>query len=179
MVLCPEKLEVKGFTLIELLVVIAIIALLMAIILPALNTAKLCAKQVVCSSLMKQWTLAALAYTVESKNTMPPFADTCDSTKSGNALDPETYYYNRLSPYLTGESHGKWGMDYGNRRCPMSKGDWGEKAVWIGVYYGKHHPDKAPFVYLNGWNGSSLTNMCDPFKTTSVRMPANYLGLAE
>lgn len=63
MILHLEKSEKTGFTLIELLVVIAVLALLIAIILPALNNAKLTAKQVVCAAQMKQWTLAELAYT--------------------------------------------------------------------------------------------------------------------
>ena len=52
----------KGFTLVELLVVIAVIALLMAILLPALTKAKEQARRVICMSDLKQLTLAWMAY---------------------------------------------------------------------------------------------------------------------
>jgi prepilin-type N-terminal cleavage/methylation domain-containing protein len=52
----------KGFTLIELLVVIAIIAVLMAILLPALNRVKEQGKRVVCMSNLKQLTMAWILY---------------------------------------------------------------------------------------------------------------------
>jgi type II secretory pathway pseudopilin PulG len=159
-------------------VVIAILALLVAVILPALNSAKQAAKQLVCAAQMKQWSLATLAYASENNTGIPPYADTCDLTNGGNALNPETYWYNRLGPYLTEEDYGKWGMD-DVRRCPMAKANWGEKAVWIGVYYGWHSLEMAPFVFLNSWNGSTLTKRCEPFRTTMIRTPANYLMLLD
>ena len=53
----------KGFTLIELLVVIAIIALLMAILMPALQRVKKQAKTVSCRANLRQWGLYFSLYT--------------------------------------------------------------------------------------------------------------------
>lgn len=54
--------QASGFTLIELLVVISIIALLMAILLPALGAARRVAKQSVCLSQIRQFNLALTLY---------------------------------------------------------------------------------------------------------------------
>jgi prepilin-type N-terminal cleavage/methylation domain-containing protein len=56
----------KGFTLIELLVVIAIIALLMSILMPALNRVKKQARKVVCQGNLRQWALVWKMYCDEN-----------------------------------------------------------------------------------------------------------------
>lgn len=60
--------RIKGFTLIELLVVVAIIALLLAIIMPALSTAKQMAGGVVCTNNQKQVLMAWVTYAGENES---------------------------------------------------------------------------------------------------------------
>src|SRR4051812_19413123 len=61
-----------GFTLVELLVVIGIIAVLIAILLPALNRAREQARATQCLSNMRQVGVALQTYLVESKQVLPP-----------------------------------------------------------------------------------------------------------
>lgn len=64
--------KLPAFTLIELLVVISIIALLIAILLPALGAAQKAAKNVQCTSNLHQIGIGAMAYAADNKNTLPP-----------------------------------------------------------------------------------------------------------
>jgi prepilin-type N-terminal cleavage/methylation domain-containing protein/prepilin-type processing-associated H-X9-DG protein len=63
--------KVNGFTLIELLVVISIIALLMAILMPALSKAREVAKRAVCMSNLRQIGIGVNTYTTENKDILP------------------------------------------------------------------------------------------------------------
>ncbi len=65
------------FTLIELLIVIAIIAILAAMLLPALGNAKKTSKAIMCASNLKQWTTAVHIYAESFQDYLPLHQMSC------------------------------------------------------------------------------------------------------
>jgi len=65
------KRNKNGFTLIELLVVIAIIAMLLGILMPSLNRAKMAAQTLVCSANLKNYGPALQSYATDNKDKAP------------------------------------------------------------------------------------------------------------
>ena len=99
-----------GFTLVELLVVIGIIALLISILLPALNAARRQANQVACASNLRQMGIAAAMYINEWKH-YPGHID--QTPASGNK--PFAAWPTRLRKYMKGNQ--------GVFRCPSQTTD--------------------------------------------------------
>jgi prepilin-type N-terminal cleavage/methylation domain-containing protein/prepilin-type processing-associated H-X9-DG protein len=86
----------RAFTLIELLVVIAIIAVLMAILMPALNRAREQGKRAMCIGNLRQLTLAWIMYADEN---------------DGKIVNGEGGYNRSREPAWVGQC---WASDYGD-----------------------------------------------------------------
>ena len=113
--------ERRGFTLVELLVVIGIIALLVSILLPALNKAREDAKRVRCLSNERQLVMAWQMYASDNKghfcgSNTPSFQSPPDNkgwwywAGAGNTLD--CLYNGKLWPYL---------KNYDVYKCPNDR----------------------------------------------------------
>jgi prepilin-type N-terminal cleavage/methylation domain-containing protein/prepilin-type processing-associated H-X9-DG protein len=165
-----------GFTLIELLVVIAIIAILAALLLPALARAKDKAKGIQCVSNMRQWGLAMMLYLGDNNDKLPLFADAYPPTSA------MTYWFQKVAPYIVKQAASEAGnmeaFTTEARRCPAGSrtpppfsgpgsAGWTNWNCWIGVYYGLYgNPLTGPFYY---------GNTMKPMPSTRIKKPADAM----
>ncbi len=127
----------RGFTLIELLVVIAIIAILAAMLLPALSRAKSKAQRIQCLNNLKQDSTGISLFVTERNDMYPP--------AGFGSGDGQTSWDSYINQYIGGRL--KWedlsiGVLYEDAspkilKCPADKGekvDWmGGASPWFGV----------------------------------------------
>lgn len=142
----------KAFTLIELLVVVAIIAVLVAILLPSLNQARVFARTVVCQSNIKGMSHGFVMYSDENDSYLPrpqDFRNGDPSNPSGNWI-PAIYPYttNSIELFDAAEGH--------------AETNWRQMIV-DSVFHCPAAPDGAYICYNMNWHlGGIRTNGTGP-----------------
>ncbi len=168
--------KIKGFTLIELLVVIAIIALLLSILVPAMNSVKELGKRLVCSNTLKTMCLANIIYTNEQNNAYLPIVYRTDEDKNGDGIVPEdvNWVSNEVFRAYTAFDQYETSSDYTMAkqfRCPSDIIAKDPKNAYMGVVlisYGYNFTDW-------GWGNSEYAG----HKADELKRPGEKLAFID
>jgi prepilin-type N-terminal cleavage/methylation domain-containing protein len=164
---CPRRRD-AGFTLIELLVVIAIIAILAAMLLPALAAAKEKARAVQCLNNARQLGLATLSYAGDHSDCYPYGVD----IKNDLSWSDPTAWHILLLPFLAGKTNSGSGVYI----CPSDRA--GASVTYpIPPGWIKFQMDYRANSFL--FRSDTGANKLSPLRTTSVRAPTSTLMITE
>src|SRR5712672_1954775 len=147
----------RGFTLIELLVVIAIIAILAALLLPALSKAKFSAKRIHCASNLHQLG-AALHLYVDDFKRYPAFSSGITGPFPPSLRDG--YWDALILPYVAGNKGAFLcaGLTFPRGQVTVSN-NWNETMIGIPVAHFSHPNESYGFntwgvgIQQTGYNG--------------------------
>ena len=167
-------LRVRGFTLIELLVVISIVALLIALLLPAVKRARGRARIVQCSSQLRQLGMALRAYAGDYDDFLPVsgWGQGMWSAKLvlGGYVGLAGAQFNSV-PQITSAPEGVF-------RCPdePSQDAWAEDPLyihthlgwgWLGSHYGIN-----PFVTMDKEYAGAAYHMFEIMRLSDIAKPS-------
>jgi prepilin-type N-terminal cleavage/methylation domain-containing protein/prepilin-type processing-associated H-X9-DG protein len=175
----PGRRGAIAFTLIELLVVIAVIAILAAMLLPALSKAKASAVQTKCLSNLKQINLAMVMYCADNHDTTPgentaPLYDPFDEVGSGGIW----WWYKELVKSYAGITAQSSSNDV-VFQCPMDRGWKGVSTEWVNPLWTYQNLDYGSYQYNGIWNDTPSTNNLLNIKLSDVRHPTRTWLMSE
>lgn len=151
---------IRGFTLIELLVVISIIALLVAILLPALGQARKAALRIQCGSNMRQFGIMAITYDTDYQ------ALPCAKGYWGIAADVDLAlrdYYNITHDMVVCPDGGPDIKTFGRNYHQWDYDGSTNRGANIGYMYVASQNNPPSRLSNNGWNTSTYQMLSEGF----------------